>query len=136
LLHSGRDPAQPEAQNELAAQPSEDQIADAKKALCDAHAFVDRATQTAGRQTSDDPAVKAAVAVNIRLTSTLSASYLLSELQLNPSAPPELEKAVRKLAKAYQETTLTHISDAPETEIDAVYARLDLADSKVDEACA
>lgn len=117
-------------------QYTEEEVAEAKKAVCDAHDFVNRATQTAGRQTSDDPAIKAAIAVNIRLGSTLSASYLLAKTDTHPATPPELEAAIRDLANAYQETTLTHLSDASEAELDAVYERLNSTDAAVDEACA
>lgn len=116
-------------------QLSEQEVAKSDEAICAAHDFINRATQTAGRQTSDDPAVKAAIAINIRLGSTLSASYLLSQLDLNPATSAELAEAVKNLATAYQITTLTHFSDAPENEIDEAYKQLDSAERQVVEAC-
>lgn len=116
-------------------QYSEQEVAEAKNAVCEAHDFVNRATQTAGRQTSEDPAIIAVIAVNIRLGSTLSASYLLATLDTYPATPPDLTKATRDLANAYQETTLAHLSDASESELDSVYERLNSTDVELAEAC-
>jgi hypothetical protein len=116
-------------------QYSEQKIAEAKGAICEAHEFVNRATQTAGSQTSDDPSLRASISLNIRIGSTLSANYLLAKLDQYPATPAELADSARALAMAYQETTLSHLSDAPESELNNVYERLDSTDAKVIQAC-
>jgi hypothetical protein len=116
-------------------QHSDEQIADAKKALCAAHDLVTRATQAAGSQTSDDPTVKFLFAVNGRVGAINSADYFLATLDQYPATAQDLATAVRATALAYQETNLLHLANAPKEEIDAVYAKLDSADAKFVEAC-
>jgi hypothetical protein len=116
-------------------QYSDEQIADAKKALCAAHDLVTRATQAAGSQTSDDPTVKFLFAVNGRVGAISSANYFLATLDQYPATAQDLASAVQATALAYQETNLLHLANAPKEEIDVVYAKLDSADAKFVEAC-
>lgn len=111
------------------------EIDDAKGQICDARDLVTRATQRAGSQTSDDPTVSFIIAVNVRLGAAVSADYISRVAAENPAAPQEIVDAVQDLATAYQETTLLHLSEATDEELDVVYERLDTAGSTVNEIC-
>jgi hypothetical protein len=114
---------------------TDQQVSDAKTALCAAHDLVNRATQTAGGQSSDDPTQKFVIAVNIRVGSIASASYFLATLNQYPATSDELAAAVRETAAAYQEATLLQIALAPKEETDVAYAKLNAADAKYVQAC-
>lgn len=103
------------------------EIDSAKTEVCDARSLVARATQNAGNQTSEDLTVAFIIAVNVRLGATVRSGSLIEILQDHPAVPAELSQAVEALANAYQETTPLHLSDAPQSELDQVYKKLDAA---------
>lgn len=130
-----RPAAQAAAPADVVPQYSEQQVAEAKKAVCGAHDLVNRATQTAGRQSSDDPTQKFVIAVNIRVGSIASSSYLLNTLAQYPATAPSLATALRETALVYQEATLLQLALAPKNETDIVYSKLNTADAKVVDEC-
>jgi hypothetical protein len=73
---------------------SDQQVADAKKAVCAAHDLVNRATLGAGTQKSDDPTTQLVIAVNVRLAGSLSAQYFQTKLDQYPATPADLSAAV------------------------------------------
>jgi hypothetical protein len=114
---------------------SDQQIADAKKAVCAAHDLVGRATEYSGSQKNDDPTLKYIIAVNNRLAGALSGDYFLAQLNHYPATPHDLSAATQDLALAYQGTTLMQLANASADELDTIYKTLDTADAKVVEAC-
>lgn len=122
-------------QTDPASAYSEQEIADATAALCEAHELTGRATQTAASRKSDDPAIMYIVATNVRLGATASAEYLLQKVADNPAAPTDLSDAIQRLAITYQQTTLLHLADAEDKELDEAYNLLDETDEKVGQAC-
>jgi hypothetical protein len=123
------------AQEGTPQQPSAGDPGQAQANVCNARSLVARATQNAGNQSSDDPTVSFIIAVNVRLGATASADYLYRIADNNEAAPESLLQAVRELAAAYQETTLLHLADARNDELDKVYKKLDDAGLRVDEEC-
>jgi hypothetical protein len=113
----------------------EQEIADAKTALCEAHALVGRATRTAAARRSDDPTITYIVATNVRLSATASSDYIRQKLLDYPAAPSNLANALRTLAVTYQQTTLLNLADAQEAELDTAYNLLDKTDAEVVKAC-
>ncbi|ANW66718.1 hypothetical protein BCA37_26895 [Mycobacterium sp. djl-10] len=71
----------------------------------------------------------------MRLATIASGQYLLQKISEYPNAPSELSDALTTLATAYQKTTLLHIADATEAELDVAYGALDEADAKVQQEC-
>jgi hypothetical protein len=114
---------------------SDQQIVAGKKAVCAAYDLVNRASTYSGGQKSDDSTLTFVIAVNVRLTGTLAASYLLAELDKNPATPSDLTDAARELAQAYQQTTLLQLANAPKDELDSAYDTINSTDAKVVEAC-
>jgi hypothetical protein len=114
---------------------SDQQITDAKKAICAAHDLVNRATLAAGTQKSDDPATQLVIAVNVRLAGSLSAQYFQTKLDQFPATQEDLAAAVRQLILTNQDIALLQIANAPHDEIASNYPTLDSTDSKVSEIC-
>jgi hypothetical protein len=130
---SDRDAATPPS--DPTPQYSDQQIADAKKAVCGAHDLVYRATTYSGTQKSDDPALQLIIAVNIRLTSSLSAQYFQTKLDQYPATPPDLAAAMRELVATNQEMALLQIANASKDELEPIYQSFDAADARVIQAC-
>ena len=118
-----------------APQYSDQQVADAKKNLCDAYDTMYRALERAGTTTSEDPNQKYMIAMNTRLAFNTSADRLLTEVSQNPAGPPELVDAVRRLAISYQKLVLVHTAEAPQPEIDAVYEEINSSETAVKKVC-
>lgn len=116
-------------------QYSEQQVADAKKNLCDAYNTMLRGIKGAGALSSEDPNQKFMLALNTRLAFNTSADYLLSQANLNIAAPPRLLVEARTLAASYQKMVLAQIAEAPGGDLDSIYGELDLHESAIVEAC-
>jgi hypothetical protein len=130
-----RPAAQAAAPADVAPQYSEQEVAEAKKAVCEAHDLINRASTKSGGQKSDDQTLTFVIAVNVRLTGALAGSYMITELERNAATPPTLTLAVQDLALFYQKTTLLQLSDATKAELDEAYIALNNADEKVVAAC-
>ena len=98
---------------------TEQEAADAKKAVCDAYGRANRAIQATGRKNGGtDPTSIIAVAVNVRLALSESSSFLLRTLDENPAASPELKDQVRATANAFQNIAIDQLGEAPQAELD------------------
>jgi hypothetical protein len=89
----------------------------------------------AGGETSDDPGVDFAIAVNIRTTASLGAAFYLRLLEENPATPKTLADPVRQLASTYQELVLLQIGQAPQEQLDARYDRINELDPQIVQVC-
>ena len=116
-------------------QYSDQQVADAKKNLCDAYATMLRAIKGAGALSSEDPNQKFMLALNTRMAFNTAADYLVSEASINPAAPSNLLDDSRNLARAYQQMVLAHTADAPKEEIDAIYGEMDSGEAAIKKTC-
>lgn len=120
---------------EASPQYTEQETADAKRTVCDAHAMVDKATAIAGGETSEDPVVDFVIAVNIRTTASLGAATYLRVLDENPATPEDVATAIRELASTYQELLLSQIGQAAKQDLDRYYDRINELDPRVVQAC-
>jgi len=116
-------------------QYSQQQVADAKKNLCDAYDSMYRALERAGTTTSDDPNQKYMIALNTRLAFNTSADRLLTEVNENPAGPADLVDATRRLAISYQKLILVRTAEAPQPDLDAVYEEINSSETAVKTAC-
>jgi hypothetical protein len=116
-------------------QYSEQEVADAKKNLCDAYDTMYRAVKKAGTTTSEDPNQRYMIALNTRLAFNTSADFLLGELGRNPASPSDLQEAVRRAAISYQSMVLAQIAESNKDELDTAYAEVDSGHNAVKTAC-
>src|SRR4051812_43312838 len=100
---------------------SEQEVADAKKAVCDAF---DRGQQTlsvTGGKVGANPSDSFTVAVNSRVAIGTITSYWRSTLQEHPATPNELADILSSLADLYENILLTQLEEGSRSDLDALY---------------
>ncbi|MBB3748216.1 hypothetical protein FHT44_000677 [Mycolicibacterium sp. BK634] len=125
----------PKAEAPAAKVYSEQEVADAKKAVCDAYGTAIHTLDVNKRKSSVNPADSFAVAVNTRLTVETVADYLTQVADAYPAPQPDLTSNVNNLASAYRDIVLKQIGDAVQTELDASYQQADKAQTAVAQLC-
>jgi hypothetical protein len=114
---------------------SDQQTADAKKALCSARNKAFEALKGSGGQHSDDPTSAFIITVNTRLAIHESTDYLRHTRDVNQAAPPDLAANIEDLASVYEDMLLAQLASAPTDQLNALNTKLDAADIKIVEAC-
>jgi len=114
---------------------TEQEVTSAVQAVCNAHSLIDRATDRAASQTSDEPEIRGLLSLNVRIGAIISSNYIVETVAKFPATPQDLVVAARDLALAYNRTTLLQIAEASDAELREAYDALDAADAKVIEAC-
>ncbi|TGD89248.1 hypothetical protein BayCH28_07805 [Mycolicibacterium sp. CH28] len=126
----------PKAEAPAAKTYSEQEVADAKKAVCDAYQRVDRAltattSKGGGGQTNDD----VLIGINVRLALTESAQYLRTRLAEQPATPLDLAEIVARASNAYQDLAIAQLGEAPQSELDEIVRTGDPSTSELKQAC-
>jgi len=116
-------------------QYSDQQVAEAKKNMCDAYSEMYKGIQGAGSLTSDDPNQKFMIAMNTRLAFNTAADYLTLVLQENPAAPFEVSHSARGLAAAYQRLVLARSAQAERPAVDSIGQEINESESALVQAC-
>jgi len=116
-------------------QYSDQQVADAKKNVCDAYQTMYKALQGAASLSSNDPNEKFMLAINARLAFNTAADYLIMTSSENPAAPSELLNSARNLAISYQKLVLARTSQPTGDEIDTVNSGIREAEASLIQAC-
>ncbi|WP_155769409.1 hypothetical protein [Mycobacterium asiaticum] len=110
---------------------SNQQASSATVKVCAAHTKVQQAlTLSADRDGGNDPIAILTVATSGRQVLDAGSRYLLSTLSESPATQPELEIAIRKLASAYQQITITYLSGAANSDPE-LPPMLDAADDAI-----
>ncbi|OBF13483.1 hypothetical protein [Mycobacterium sp. ACS4331] len=125
-------PAQEES---TAAQFSEQEIADATEAVCEAWDTVYRSLITAGYQTSEDPTVSQILALQMKVAFLASGNYLHDALNRHAAADGELARSTEKLATGYEHAILAQLAGAPAGEIEGIKADIREAEDAVKREC-
>jgi len=89
---------------------SEQQVADAKQAVCEAYAKGMRSIRTVG-SVKVDPQNWFPTAVNTRLAGFAVGTYFFDSLNANPATPSELYVLVQQVGEAYRDIALTQLAD-------------------------
>lgn len=115
---------------------SQQEVADAKKAVCEAFAKAKESVNSAGLKNSDgQPGSALAVAVNVRLALETGSRYLSDSALQYHSALNDLVTPINDLAKAYQQIAIAQLADSPHTEIEPYYREADSAAAIIEHAC-
>jgi hypothetical protein len=90
---------------------TEQQIAEAKAAVCTAFGNVEHALNLADARSngSTDPTAQLAVETSTRQVLDAGGRYLLAKLAAEPATPPELATAIRTQANAYQDVVIGYL---------------------------
>ena len=135
VVASLRPAAQAAAPAEVAPQYSEQQVAEAKEAVCSAYRKKYQSVSGAGGQSSTDPVMQQVIAVNTRLATFTGSEYFLRRLAANPATSTQLGGEVRELADSYSEVVLAQLANSSTEAIEPLYSRVDDADAKIVDAC-
>lgn len=126
----------PVADSLFATKYSGQQINDAKTNICAAYGRVHQAVLvTTGKDGGEDVALRSAIAANARMALYDGGEYLLTKLDGEPAAAPDLADAVRTLAGAYQQLALDYLAEVPDAESQASLHALDNANGTVFQMC-
>lgn len=114
---------------------SEQEIADAKNAVCETHTKAFRSVQNVGIKNSPDTALTYVLGLESQLAFHAAADKSLNNLHAHPATPTELATAVDRLASSFHDIVLARLADAPETEIDGITSEMDTAEALVKQEC-
>jgi hypothetical protein len=114
---------------------SEQQVSDAKAAVCEEFEQGMRSIRAAGNRKPENPAESLPVAVNTRLAEVAVANALFNTLDANPATPPELSGLIRQMGQIYENIALTQLADGSKVEVDPIATQLDEVIPKVDGIC-
>lgn len=115
---------------------TEQEVAEAKKAVCEAFEKANVAVLVAGRTNGGtDQAMVLAVAANVRLALSAGSMSLNESLADNPATPTGIGDAVKSLARAYQEISLGQLAGAPPVQLEPSYRTGDSATSTIEQNC-
>lgn len=115
---------------------NEQEVADAKKAVCDAYKKVDRAlTATTSKGGGGQSTEDVLISIDVRLALTEGAQYLQTQLMEHPATPGPLADAVRGATDAYQNIAIARLGEAPQSEIDEIIQNGDPSISAIKDEC-
>ena len=115
---------------------SDQEVADAKKAVCDAFDRTHKALEvTNGKNAGTDPTAILAVAANGRIALTVGADYLLAAIDANPALNPDFADAVKDLAGSYRRMAVDYLAEVPATDMNATFQMADGAAARVGQFC-
>ena len=125
----------PKAESSAPKTYSEQETADAKKAVCDAFNKVHQMLETNSSNTGTNPNEELIAAVNTRLAIHAAGDFLALTLHEQPATPGDLADKVRALAGTYGEITVDQLGQASRTQLDAEYQQADSNSATIAEAC-
>jgi hypothetical protein len=115
---------------------TEQQVSEAKEAVCDAYTLGLGSLRAAGTRKPDNPAeALPTTAVNIRLAEVAVGNSLFNALAANPAAPDELSDQVNQLGNVYQRLALVHLADGSREDFYPIAAQADELIPKIDQRC-
>jgi hypothetical protein len=112
---------------------SDEEISNAKNAVCEAFSKGVRSFQIAGNRKVDSAPEALPIAVNTRLAEVAVSNYLINSVVENPPVPTELKELIQQLAHSYQDIALAQLADSADYGQSASAA--DSAISKIREIC-
>lgn len=129
--------SRPAASSE-AAKPaySDQQVADAKKAVCETFEAGQRSMRAAGSRKPENPADPFPVtAINVRLAEVAVSNSLFNSINRNPAAPAALIHLADQLAKNYQDIALIQLADGQPADFNSLAMQSEDAISNIKELC-
>lgn len=114
---------------------TEQQVADAKKAVCEAYERGVRALEVSGNERPDTPAETISIAVNMRLAEVAVGNSIKDALQANPALPGNLKEPLDHLAGAYQSIAITQLAGGTRDDSKSYASAADKAITEIDSIC-
>jgi hypothetical protein len=114
---------------------SDQQVAEAKKAVCEAYAKGMRTVRSVAGRKAESEADKLPVITVSAAGELAAAQYFLNTLSLYPAAPSEIQQSLRRLAQQYQEVALVQLANGAPSEYQANGEAIDTAVAELDKSC-
>lgn len=114
---------------------TQEQVADAKKAVCEAFDLGQRALKVTGSKTGTNPSDDFIVAVNSRVAVQSISDHLQTTVSQQPATPPNLADFATELSGIYRRLLLQLLADRTTQELSGLYGDLDASTSRVQQAC-
>jgi hypothetical protein len=114
---------------------SEEEVADAKEAVCGAFQQTQQTLKVTGSKTGDNPTASFIIAVNSRLAIQTVSSYLRSIAENQPASPKDLSDNINGLADLYRSILLKQMAEVSQPELEPLYNSLDKSVDDVIQAC-
>lgn len=115
---------------------SEQEVADAKKAVCDAYNLVHQSiVVTNNKSGGSDPTAILAVAANARLSAHAGGQYLNDVLSQYPATSKDLAQSIRDLATNLEKLTLEYLAETPNADQDPLLRNADDATARIKQTC-
>jgi len=117
---------------------TEQQVADAKAAICDAFSTVkDEVASNTNRPipASSDEIGTIAIGTNGRLALYAGGDYLLDQLAAQPAAPEELTQSIRSLAHSYKKIAISALDNQSNSALDPLRHDIDAEITRIGGMC-
>lgn len=114
---------------------SEQQVSEAKAAVCEAFEQGQEALVAVGNKKSSNPSEGFAFAVNSRLAVDAVMDDLRALLLDNPATPEPSRNAIKKLIDNYQDLLFKTLSDKSGPELESTFGSIDASVLRVRESC-
>ena len=114
---------------------SDQQVADAKKAVCEAYAKGMRSIRIVAKRQPANDADRLGVAVNSRVGLVAVSTYFNDKLEANLGAPSEIREQLAKLAHQYQEVALAQLADGTPSDYKSNLEAIDATVAELDKLC-
>ena len=115
---------------------SDQQVADAKKALCGSFDQGVRSIRAAGARKPENPTeLFSATVVNIRLAAVAVGNSFFHSVASNPAAPSELSTLLTQLGETYQDIALIQLADGQKSDFEPLIAQADDLVLKITNSC-
>ena len=115
---------------------SEEQVADAKKAVCEVFEAGMKSIQGAGNKKPDNPGdTLPGSVVNMRLAEIAVANSFFRSTEVNHAAPPDLIELTNQLGNVYQDIALTQLADGSKLQVDPIASKADDLIPKIEQKC-
>lgn len=115
---------------------SEQQVSEAKKAVCETFSEGMASLQAAGSKKPDNPADALPItAVNVRLAEVAFSNALFNSLNRNAATPKDLRDLTSQLAGIYQKIALIQLADGARADFHPVAAEADEIVPKIKQIC-
>ncbi|CAJ1509581.1 hypothetical protein [[Mycobacterium] burgundiense] len=126
---SGPDAPPPDAQF------SQQEIADAEEAMCDAWRASYAAIRNVASKNSQDDTLTYVLNLESQVVFDASADYIQSHLRNHPATPRQLAEVLSRLSLSYQDMVLARLADVSESEVEPIKAKMNSAESSVRQEC-
>ncbi|WP_059015428.1 hypothetical protein [Mycobacterium sp. M26] len=114
---------------------SEQEVADAKKAACDAFTNAHDMLVSNSKRGGTNPTEVLIAGVNTRLAVLTAGSYIDAALNQNPALASDLAEKLRQLSSTYMTIAVDQLGETSQEKLDEIYQDAETNAKAISEAC-